>query len=107
MVTLNETEIQEMRDEIAAGKLPADAIKKHLEDEAKNVFGIDAKKVGGKYQEQGLGSKGNETRGHFDALLNAERRGQEEVGTWQKAVNDIWRRDPDRAAKLNLPRPKA
>ena len=53
--------------EIASGKLPPDAIERHYEAEAKNVFGHDAKKVKGQYVEQGFGSAINQTRNSIEA----------------------------------------
>jgi hypothetical protein len=61
MVTKTVKEIEEMRILVERGELPPDAIEKHYEAEAKNVFGHDAKKVKGEYVEQGIGSPGNQT----------------------------------------------
>jgi hypothetical protein len=43
MVTLNTEEVEQMRAEIAAGKLSPSAIKNHLIAEEKAVFGADVK----------------------------------------------------------------
>ena len=67
MVTKTEEEINEMRELIARGELPPDAIKQYYDNEAKNVFGHDAKKVKGQYVEQGLGSPHNQTRNSIDS----------------------------------------
>lgn len=106
MVTKTTEELDEMRQMIREGKLPADAIEKHFEAEAKNVFGADATKDRkGNFVEQGIGSKGHETANHFAALLKAERDGYEPQGSYENAVKEIWKRDPKRAEKLRLPRP--
>ena len=67
MVTKTVEEIFEMRELIARGELPADAIEKYYEGEAKNVFGHDAKKIKGEYVEQGVGSAGNQTRNSIES----------------------------------------
>jgi hypothetical protein len=69
MVTLTNDEIFEMRQKIAAGELPADAEARHFENEAKNVFGADARKDrNGRYIEQGIGSAQNITRNSIEAF---------------------------------------
>lgn len=108
MVTKTPEEIQEMRADIAAGKLEPDAIAKHLEAEARNVFGFDAKKDRhGNYIEQGIGSPNNLTENHFAALLKNEQLGLEPKGAYEAAIADLWKRDPARAEKLRLRRPRA
>ena len=67
MVTKTEEEIAEMRVLIERGELPPDAIEKHFEAEARNVFGADAKKIKGVYIEQGHGSAKNQTRNSIEA----------------------------------------
>jgi hypothetical protein len=85
----------------------------HLSDEAmdeqalakvdESVFGFDAKKNrSGNLIQQGLGSPGHESANHFAAIRKYE--GEE---AWRRAVAEIYRRDPDRAKKLNLPQPRA
>ncbi len=100
MVALTAEEIAVMRDEIAKGLLPPDAIEKYLEAEALNVFGHDAKRdpKTGAFQEQGIGSRWHESKNHFDAILKYE--GRE---AYEKAVAEIWGRDPRRAAAIGLP----
>ncbi len=99
MVALTAEEIAVMRDEIAKGLLPPDAIEKYLEAEALNVFGHDARRDrDGNWIEQGIGSRGNETANHYAAILNYE--GRE---AYEKAVAEIWGRDPRRAAAIGLP----
>jgi hypothetical protein len=61
----------------------------------------------GNNREVGIGAKGNETRGHFNALKQAERMGLEPVGAFDAAVAEIWRRDAKRATALGLPKLKA
>ena len=67
MVTKTQEEISEMHELIARGELPPDAIEKHYEAEAKNVFGHDAKKIKGEYVEQGVGSAGNQSRNSIES----------------------------------------
>lgn len=67
MVTKTTEELAEMQALIDRGELPADAIKQHFDSEAKNVFGHDAKKVRGRYIEQGLGSPQNQTRNSIES----------------------------------------
>ena len=67
MVTKTEEEIAEMRMLIERGELPPDAIEKHYEAEARNVFGHDAKKIKGEYIEQGIGSPKNQTRNSVES----------------------------------------
>jgi hypothetical protein len=69
MVTLTNDEINEMREDIKAGRLPPDAIEQHFKAEALNVFGFDAKKTrdGKSYIEQGVGSASNQTLNSINA----------------------------------------
>lgn len=67
MVTKTPEELEEMKALIERGELPADAIEQYHEQEAKNVFGHDARKVKGEYVEQGLGSPGNQTRNSIES----------------------------------------
>jgi hypothetical protein len=67
MVTKTEQELDEMRELIAAGELPPDAIKRYYEDEARNVYGHDAVKTKNGYIEQGYGSAKNQTRNSIEA----------------------------------------
>ena len=67
MVALSGDELTEMRMKVQSGELPADAIKRYLEDERKNVFGFDHKMKNGKPVEQGLGSPGNQTRNRIES----------------------------------------
>lgn len=65
------------------------------------VFGFDAKKDrNGNFIQQGMGSKGHETVNHFASIRRWE--GQ---AAYDKAVREIYGRDPDRARKLGLPQP--
>lgn len=106
MVTLTTQELDHMQEQIDKGQLPKDAIKRHFDDEAKNVFGFDAKKDRhGNFVEQGIGSKGHETANHFAALKKAEREGFELPGSYKAALEEIWKRDPKRAKALGLPQP--
>jgi hypothetical protein len=104
VLELSQDEIAEARQAIAAGTLPANFLELHEEAKARNVFGHDAQRDRhGNYIEQGIGAKGHETANHFTALKKAEAMGQELPGTYDKAVAEIWKRDPDRARKLRLP----
>jgi len=108
VVTLTQEEREEMNALVAAGKLPPTAIKDYEEDVARNVFGHDAKKdVKGNYIEQGIGAKGRESANHFATILRHEQLGLEPPGAHQAALMEIWKRDPARAEKLRLPRPRA
>lgn len=103
VLNLTGDEISEIREQIAAGSLPQDFLQRHEEAKARNVFGHDAIVRNGKFVEQGLGAKGFETANHFAALKKSEASGQELPGTYDKAVAEIWKRDPERAQKLGLP----
>jgi hypothetical protein len=66
------------------------------------VWGHDAKKDRhGNYIQQGSGAPGNESANHFFAIRKYE--GEE---AYRRAVAEIWKRDPERAKKLNLPQPR-
>ncbi len=60
-ITQTPQEIDQMYDLIEQGKLPKDYVDRHFEAVRLNVFGHDAKKVKGQYQEQGIGSATNQT----------------------------------------------
>jgi hypothetical protein len=75
-----------------------DAIGKRAD--ALNCFGFDAKQVNGVWQEQGIGSPGHESTNHFQSIRRYE--GQ---AAFDRAVREIYRRDPKRAAALGLPQP--
>lgn len=79
-----------------------DERKAHLSAEEKIVFGHDFEKKKGVPIEQGIGAPGRETNNHFSGIRKYE--GEE---AYQVALAGIWKRDPDRAKKLNLPKPKA
>ena len=69
--------------------------------DAKNVFGYDAKqRSDGTWIEQGIGAPGRESVNHFQSIRRYE--GQQ---AYEKAVREIYRRDPKRAAALGLPQP--
>lgn len=72
MTTKTQEELDQMRDEIAAGRLPRDAIKNYLAEEEKVVFGADFKKVKGQPVEVGFGAPGHETQNHFNAIRKYE-----------------------------------
>jgi hypothetical protein len=84
------------------------ARKAHLADEEKTVFGRTVtnepayRKVKGVPQELGIGSKGRETPNHFRAILKYE--GE---AAHQEALAEIWKRDPDHATRIGLPKPRA
>jgi len=103
MVTKTTEELDLMRAEIAAGKLPPDALERHFEAEARNVFGHDAKQDRkGNFIEQGIGAPGHETANHFVSILRYE--GKE---AYDKAVAELWKRNPKHAEALRLPKPRA
>jgi hypothetical protein len=103
-ITLTGEELEQMRAEIAAGLLPPDFEKRYRDAVDANVFGADAPRDRhGKRQEVGIGSKGHETVNHFAALKKNESLGLELPGTYDKAIAEIWKRDPERAQKLGLP----
>ena len=105
-VTLTQLEIEETQQQIAEGKLPPDWLDRYNKGVVDNVFGFDHKKDRqGNPIEQGIGSKGHETKNHFAALKKAEQMGLEPAGAYDRAVGEIWGRDPDRAQKLGLPKP--
>jgi hypothetical protein len=66
-----------------------------------DVFGFDAKKDrNGNYIEQGIGSEGHETLNHFANIRKYE--GDE---SYWAAVSKCWRKFPDHAARIRLPKP--
>jgi len=76
-------------------------IEQALREEARNVFGVDAKQDRhGNWIEQGIGSKGNESIGHYQAI----RKYEGEI-SYQKALREIWARDANHARELGLPEP--
>jgi hypothetical protein len=92
-------------EELAA--MSPEEIKEHQRDEEMTVFGRtrlnepDFKKVKGQPVEMGVGSPGRENGNHFAAILKYQG-----VEAHQEALRDIWKRDPERAKKLSLPKPK-
>jgi hypothetical protein len=70
--TINQSpaEIAEIEAEIAAGQLPKDYLKRHIDLVDANVFGADAPKDRNGWRlEQGLGSPGNMTQQSIDAYI--------------------------------------
>lgn len=107
-VNLSAEEREEMRLDEQNGRYPPGTTQDYEERLAKAVFGHDHKKDSkGRPIEQGIGSPGHETLNHFNALKIAEDQGLEAKGTWANSVREFWRRDPERAEKLRLPRPEA
>jgi hypothetical protein len=81
------------------------AVKEYLKAEERNVFGHDVKHDSeGNPIEQGIGAPGHETANHFAALRKNEQLGLEPKGAYDRAVADLWDRDPKRAKKLGLPK---
>jgi hypothetical protein len=67
-----------------------------------SVYGADAKKDRhGNFIPQGIGAPGNESGNHFAALLKYS--GKE---AYDRAVAEIFKRDPDRARRLGLQQPR-
>lgn len=66
-----------------------------------SVHGVGAKKDRhGHYISRAIGAPGFESGNHFAAILKYEGK-----AAYDKAVAEIWKRDPDRASKLSLPQP--
>jgi hypothetical protein len=106
VLNLTADEIEEIKNQIAAGNLPPNYFELCDEARARNVFGADAvKDRHGNWIEQGAGAKGRETANHFVALKKAEAMGIELPGTYDKAVAALWKRDAERARKIGLPAP--
>ena len=67
-----------------------------------SVYGIDAKKDrNGKRNPQGIGAPGHETGNHFASILRYEGR-----AAYEKALREIWKRDPQRAERLAWAQPE-
>jgi hypothetical protein len=77
-------------------------LRAHWASEEKIVFGEDVQHRNNVPLEKGIGSPGHETNNHLAAIRRWE--GEEE---YQKAVAEIWKRDPARAKKLGLPERRA
>jgi hypothetical protein len=106
VVTLTEDEIADARQQIALGALPPDFFELHKAAVARHVFGDDYKTdKHGHPIEQGIGSKGNETANHFQAIKKNEERGLELPGTYERMVAELWKSNPAYAEKLRLPKP--
>lgn len=102
MVTKTPAELAEMEAEIAAGKLPKNAMEEYRQQEAEAVFGKGFKRdKKGNPIEQGVGSEGHESTNHFNAI----RKYEGEDAFWN-AVAEIHKRDPKRHAALKLPVPR-
>jgi hypothetical protein len=68
MVTKTQSEMDEMRAQIAAGVLPSNSIEKYLEEEARHVFGYDYRRdANGTPIEAGIGSKQQPSRNSVEA----------------------------------------
>lgn len=100
MVTLTPMELQEIQQRIDQGELPKTTIKDHFDQEAKNVFGQDARKTRHGYVEQGIGSPQNQTRnsveayrkhgvGEPDYAENLKRMEQELVDSQQRRAQKV------------------
>jgi hypothetical protein len=100
MVTKTQQEMDEMREQIQSGELPPDAIKKYYEDEAKNVYGIDAKKRrDGTYEEQGYGSAKNQTRNSIEAYKKYHASDVDYERTLARLLKELAESDARRAAE--------
>lgn len=72
-----------------------------LEAVDRAVYGFDAKKDRrGNFIPQGIGSPGHESGNHFASILRWQGK-----PAYDEAVAEIWKRDPQRAEKLRLPKP--
>jgi hypothetical protein len=73
MVCKTQNEIDEMRQNIQAGKLPPNAIEQYLEAEEKAVFGHDVKyDEDGEPIEQGIGSFAQPSQNSIDAYIKTQ-----------------------------------
>jgi len=96
-VHLTEGELATARELIERGELPKDAIERHYECEARNVYGHDAKKdAAGNWIPQSIPLGHN----HYAAILRYEGK-----DAYDRAVRNLWRENPQRAKALNLPEP--
>jgi hypothetical protein len=67
-----------------------------------SIYGHDAKKDrAGNFIQQGVGSPGHENGNHFAAILRYQ--GRE---SYNRAVKEIFARDPERAKKIGLEQPR-
>jgi hypothetical protein len=76
-------------------------LEEYHEQQRMIVFGHDYKMRKGEPVEQGFGSPAHPTLNHFIAIRKYE--GEEPYWT---AVAEQWKRDPEKAAKIRLPKPK-
>jgi hypothetical protein len=68
MVTKTIEEIEVMREQIATGKIPHNAIELYLKEEERQVFGVDVKHdKRGRPIEQGIGSAAQPSRNSIEA----------------------------------------
>jgi hypothetical protein len=99
-VALSGDELTEMRMKVQSGELPSDAIKRYYEEEARTVYGVDAKKRrDGSYIEQGHGSAHNQTRNSIEAYRkygSAEPEYEKNLARMQKELAEA---DARRAAE--------
>lgn len=90
-------------EELAA--LSPEETKAYLLDEEKTVFGRtrldepDFKRINGVPVENGIGAPGRESHNHFAAIRKYE--GED---AYRAAINALFKRDPEHAAKLGLKR---
>lgn len=104
-INLSGEEIEDIKAQMADGRLPMDFLKRHYEAVEKNVFGFDHRKDRhGRPIEQGIGAPGRETANYYASLKKAESAGLELPGTYDRAVAELVKGDPDRARRLNLVR---
>jgi hypothetical protein len=100
---------QQERDNRGLPELTDDEARE-IADEANRVatFGVGYlvdKKTGQPIQ-TGVGSANTPSINHFASLKKAELRGQERPGSYEKALADIWKKNPDWCQRANLPRPE-
>jgi hypothetical protein len=68
MVTKTNEEIEVMREQIATGKIPHNAIELYLKEEERHVFGVEVKHDrNGNPIEQGIGSAAQPSRNSIEA----------------------------------------
>ena len=54
----------------------------------------------------GVGSDINQSINHFASLKKAELRGLERPGSYERALSDIWKKNPEWCRRADLPKPE-
>lgn len=99
-------EIAELKAAEARGELPPGTVadlKRRLEQQ---VFGHDVQHDrAGHPIEQGVGTVGNPSINHYNALLASEKAGNEPPGSAADWAAAVWRENPEGAKANRIPRP--